>query len=77
MKIYFKMKKFIVIQMQVDAEVTEGNDRNISMSNVVRRIDAESKEIAIGKFVLATQGIKAHKRMTIECYDLSTLLGAD
>ena len=77
MKIYFKMKKFIVIQMQIDNEIIEGNDKNISMSNVVRQIEAESKEIAIGKFVIATQDIKAQKKMNIECYDLSELLRVD
>ena len=44
MKIYFKMKKFIVIQMQIDNEIIEGNNKNISMSNVVRQIEAESKK---------------------------------
>ena len=77
MKIYFKMKKFIVIQMQIDNEIIEGNKKNISMSNVVRQIEAESKEIAIGKFVIATQDIKAQKKMNIECYDLSELLRVD
>ena len=77
MKIYSKMKKFIVIQMQIDNEVIEGNNKNISMSNVVRQIEAESKEIAIGKFVIATQDIKAQKKMNIECYDLSELLRVD
>ena len=77
MKIYFKMEKFIVIQMQIDNEIIEGNNKNISMSNVVRQIEAESKEIAIGKFVIATQDIKAQKKMNIECYDLSELLRVD
>jgi hypothetical protein len=71
------MKKFIVIQMQIDNEIIEGNNKNISMSNVVRQIEAESKEIAIGKFVIATQDIKAQKKMNIECYDLSELLRVD
>ena len=77
MKIYFKMKKFIVIQMQIDNEIIEGNNKNISMSNVVRQIEAESKEIAIGKFVIATQDIKSQKKMNIECYDLSELSRVD
>ena len=77
MKIYFKIKKFIVIQMQIDNEIIEGNNKNISMSNIVRQIEAESKEIAIGKFVIATQDIKAQKKMNIECYDLSALLRVD
>ena len=63
--------------MQIDSEIIECNNKNISMSNVVRRIEAESKEIAIGKFVIATQDIKAIKKMNIECYDLSELKGVD
>jgi len=43
------------------------------MSNVVRKIEAETKEIAIGKFVLATQDIKANNKLNIECYDLTEL----
>ena len=68
-----KMKKFVVIQMQVDAAVIEDNNTSFTMSNVVRQIEAESKEIAIGKFVIATQGIKAIKKLNIECYELSEL----
>jgi energy-converting hydrogenase Eha subunit H len=64
------MKKFIVIQLQVNLESTP---YNVLMSNVVRQVEAESKEIAIGKFVVATQEIKAQKKMNIECYDLSEL----
>jgi hypothetical protein len=71
------MKKFIVIQMQIDNEIIEGNNKHISMSNVVRQIEAETKEIAIGKFVIATQNIKAQKKMNIECYDLFELLRVD
>jgi hypothetical protein len=63
--------------MQIDNEIIEGNNKNISMSNVVRQIEAESKEIAIGKFVIATQDIKAQKKLNIECYDLSELLRVD
>ncbi|WP_256013149.1 hypothetical protein [Desertivirga xinjiangensis] len=60
--------------MQIDSEVIDEETRSISMSNVVRQIDAFSRELAIGKFVIATQGIKALKKMDIECYDLSELL---
>jgi len=67
------MKKFIVIQMQIDSEIIDGNNKNISMSNVVRHIEAESKDVAIGKFVVATQSLRAIKKMDIECYDLSKL----
>lgn len=72
------MKKFIIIQMQIDSEVIiEDGSKNVHMSNVVRQIKAESKEVAIGKFVIATQDIKAKQKLNIECYDLSQLLSVE
>ena len=67
------MNTYIVIQMQVDSKSINGNDQNISMSNVVRKVEAETKELAIGKFVVATQDIKANQKLNIECYDLTEL----
>ena len=77
MKIYFKMKHFIVIQMMIEKEEIVGSSKNTIMQNIVRQIKAESKEIAIGKFVIATQEIKAIKKLEIECYDLSELKSVD
>lgn len=68
------MKKFIIVQMQIDNEINTPNDKNIIMSNVVRVVEAESKETAIGKFVISTRHIRAHNKKDIECYDLSELL---
>ena len=63
--------------MTIIKEEIVGNNKNTIMENIVRQIKAESKEIAIGKFVIATQDIKAQKKMNIECYDLSELLRVD
>jgi hypothetical protein len=59
--------------MTIVKEEIVGNNKNTIMENIVRQIKAESKEIAIGKFVIATQEIKAIKKLEIECYDLSEL----
>lgn len=72
-----KIKKFIVIQMLVHSEIIEDNNKVICMANIVRQIEAENKEIAIGKFVIMTQDIKAQKKLNIECYDLSELSSID
>ena len=77
MKTYFKMKHFIVIQMTIEKQEIVGSSKNTTMQNIVRQIKAESKEIAIGKFVTATQDIKAIKKLEIECYDLSELRSVD
>lgn len=67
------MNIYIVIQMQVDSQSINRNDQNISMSNVVRKVEAETKELTIGKFVVATQDIKANQKLNIECYDIIEL----
>lgn len=68
---------YIVIQMQVDKKEPIKNGENISMSNVVRRVEAESVEEAIGKFVLETKNIVAQQKLNIDCYPLLTLKSID
>jgi hypothetical protein len=63
--------------MTIVKEEIVGNNKNTIMENIVRQIKAESKEIAIGKFVIATQEIKSIKKLEIECYDLSELKSVD
>jgi hypothetical protein len=65
------MKTFIVIQMQIDSIVSD----QISMSNIVRKVEAETMEQAIGKFVVQTAGIKAKQKLNIECYEIDDLKG--
>jgi len=67
------MNTYILIQTQIESKSVNGNDHNIYMSNVVRKVEAETKELAIGKFVVATQDIKANQKLNIECYDLTEL----
>ena len=71
------MKNLIVIQTQIDKDIVDGKNRTIGVSNVIRQIEAESIEIAIGKFVIATRQIKALTKLNIECYDLAELLSVD
>ena len=59
--------------MTIEREEIVGSSKTTIMQNIVRQIKADSKEIAIGKFVIATQEIKAIQKLDIECYDLSEL----
>jgi len=43
------------------------------MENIIRRIYAQSKEEAIGKFILNTQDVIAEKRLDLECIKLTDL----
>ena len=67
------MKDFIICQMKIDDETFNGNIQTYSMSNIIRLVKAETKEAAIGKFVIETQSLQAMKKLDIECYDLSEL----
>ena len=59
--------------MKIDSDNQNGINRNVTMSNIVRQINAESDDVAIGKFVISTVDIKALKKLDIECYELSDL----
>lgn len=67
------MNTYIVIQMIVNSKSINIDGQNIIMSNVVRKVEAKTKELAIGKFVIATQDINAHQKLNIECYDINEL----
>lgn len=68
------MKKYIVIQMQIDGNTIKDGVIYTNMSNVVRQIDAETREEAIGKFVVGTSQIKALKKFNIDCFELNDLI---
>ena len=63
------MNTYIIIQTCISKQSLG----NTEISNIVRRIDADSEEIAIGKFVLATRNINMIKKLDMECYELSEL----
>lgn len=67
------MKKFIVIQMKVDSRKLEEGRETTLMSNIVRRVKAESKEEAIGKFIIDTLDSKADQKLDVECYELTDI----
>ena len=68
------MDMYLVVQMQVDSEHIEYNEKNILLSNTIRVVQADSKESAIGKFVVATQEIKAKQKLKIECYKIEDII---
>lgn len=67
------MKTFIIYQMQIDSKELVGTNNNILMSTIVRKVDANSKEEAIGKFIIGTSSIKAQQKLNVECIELSEL----
>lgn len=69
----FKMKKFIIVQLKQDSEKQEESTVNIGISNIIRLVEASTKEEAIGKFIIGTQSIKALKKLDVECFDLEEL----
>ena len=68
------MKHFIIIQTTIK-KVSKNADSvtNTTLANIVRQIKAENKEIAVSRFLLSTEYIKAIAKLDVECYDLSEL----
>lgn len=67
------METYIVYQMQIDSEERIGVKNNFVMSTIIRKIDANSKEEAIGKFIINTTSIKAQQKLDVMCIVLSEL----
>lgn len=67
------METYIVYQMQIDSEERIGVKNNFVMSTIIRKIDANSKEEAIGKFIINTTSIKAQQKLDVMCIKLSNL----
>jgi len=67
-------KIYLACQMYVSKQEQFGHTFNIEQGLIVRRVEANSKEEAIGKFILQTTHIKAMKKMDIECYLLNEVI---
>lgn len=68
------METYIVYQMIVNSKKIDGNISNILMSTLVRKVEANSKEEAIGKFAIMSNKIEAIQKLDIQCDKLSELL---
>jgi hypothetical protein len=69
-----KVNTYIVIQMIVSSESRNKNGITHLMNTIVRKVEADTKELAIGKFVVATKDIAAINKLDIDCYDLNELI---
>lgn len=67
------MATFIINQILVEKTAYVGSASTVSLQVVVRRVEAENQEEAIGKFVLATDEIKAERKLKIECIPYENL----
>ncbi|HMU97274.1 MAG TPA: hypothetical protein PLC61_00385 [Chitinophagales bacterium] len=66
-------KEYIVIQMKIDEDAYKDNVLDIRMSSIVLKVEAINKSVAIEKFKIATQKIRAIKKLEIECYELDKI----
>lgn len=71
------MEQFIVAQMVVVKEEFIAMANNVKMDCILRNVFAETKEEAIGKFVVNTQKIEVSKRLNIECINIKELSRID
>lgn len=67
------MKTYILIQIQIERNAIVDKEQQVTISNIIRKVQANSKEEAIGKFVLSTANIRAHQKLEIDCFDIDEL----
>jgi len=67
------MKWFIIYQMIINKIERVGFTQNTEMSVTVRKVRANSKEEAIGKFVIETANIQAIEKLQVQCDELDQL----
>lgn len=64
---------FLVSQIHVESETVHNGIMTTNLSEVIRLVNARNKEEAIGKFVLATDKIKAVSKLRVDCIKLTEL----
>lgn len=67
------MKKYIAYQLITTTEELAGHTNNIIIDCIIRNVNAESKEEAIGKFSEGTKDVKAVRKLKIECFEFDKL----
>lgn len=68
---------FLVHQMLIEEETFDIGtlQNNIKMYVIIRKVEAETKEEAIGKFIVNTASLKFTKRIDpINCIEFDTLI---
>jgi len=70
------MNFYIVTQICVQYVKVENGQVTQALVDITRKVEANSKEQAIGKFIVATQDIFMNQKLTPQCYPLDQLLTA-
>lgn len=60
--------KYIVFQQIVQSEEKKGDNTEIQMNVIIRRIKANNSHEALGIFIEKTQDVEAKKKLTPVCY---------
>jgi hypothetical protein len=66
--------RFILVQEILEKQEVKGATMHNFWNTIVRSVEAENKEVAIGRFVIATQSIKAKEKLDVQCYPLEDLI---
>ena len=69
--------KFICVQIFLEREIQTIDNNSTSITNmwgdIVRIVEAETEEEAIGKFIVQTRYVKAKEKLNVNCYKLEHL----
>jgi len=65
--------KFICIQIYREKEIRTENSLTNVWGEIVRVVEANTEEEAIGKFILQTRYVNAVEKLGVSCYKLENL----
>lgn len=64
---------FICTQIYREKEIHKENSLTNVWGEIVRVVEANTEEEAIGKFILQTRSVNAIEKLGVTCYDLQRL----
>lgn len=62
--------KFICVQIYLEKKIQNLDSQTNVWAEIIRVVEAETEEEAIGKFIIQTRYVKAVEKLGVNCYRL-------
>jgi len=62
--------KFICVQIYLEKKIQNLDSQTNVWAEIIRVVEAETEEEAIGKFIIQTRYVKAVEKLGVTCYRL-------
>lgn len=69
--------KFICVQIYLEKKIQNLDSQTNVWAEIIRVVEAETEEEAIGKFIIQTRYVKAVEKLGVTCYRLEWIKTID